>query len=59
MTNKSLTYPIEKEYLQVQGKNNTTPKTVGKVVYVTGSQGGNATFALADKDSEATSSKTF
>ena len=48
------------QYLSIQGKNNTGGDlTVGKVVYVTGSQWGNATFALADKDSEATSSKTF
>jgi hypothetical protein len=51
---------IPAKYLSIQAKNTTgSTQSVGKVVYVTGSQGGNATFALADKSQEATSSKTF
>lgn len=48
------------KFLTVQAKN-TTGSTIsgGSVVYITGSQGSLATIALADKDTEATSSKTF
>ena len=60
MTTKSIIYPIQKQYLSVSAKNTTgSAIPVGKVVYITGSQGSMATIALADKDSEATSSKTF
>lgn len=46
--------------LSVTAKNTTgSAISVGKVVYITGSQGSMATIALSDKDMEATSSKTF
>lgn len=48
------------QYLSIQWKNNTgSSLSVWSVVYITGSQWWNVTFALADKDTEATSSKTF